>query len=77
MLVLQKEKKLPKNSSIKLVYEALLNANRPLSSIDIANVCNFSPRTVRYALKKLQKWGLVKKLPNLLDMRRCFYTVIS
>ncbi|MGQ4914020.1 MAG: winged helix-turn-helix transcriptional regulator [Candidatus Asgardarchaeia archaeon] len=74
MLSLQKE--LSKNSSIKLVYETLLNADRPLSSLEIAKACNFSPRTVRYALKKLQKQGLIKKLPNLMDMRRCFYKAV-
>ena len=64
-----------KNSSLERVYTLLRNSKKPLSSTEIAELCNFSARTVRYTLKNLQKMGLVKKIPNLLDMRRCYYTV--
>ena len=64
-----------KNSSLERVYSLLRTSSKPLSSTEIAKLCNFSARTVRYALKNLQKMGLVRKIPNLLDMRRCYYVI--
>lgn len=61
----------------EIILEILRNAGKPLSSLEIAKESKFSARTVRYILKKLQKKGLVKKIPDLLDMRRCFYKLTS
>ncbi|MGQ4833129.1 MAG: winged helix-turn-helix transcriptional regulator [Candidatus Asgardarchaeia archaeon] len=59
----------------EIVLNILRESQSPLSSIEIAEKTQFSARTVRYILKKLQKKGIVKKIPNLLDMRRCFYKI--
>ena len=34
---------------------------------------NFAPRTVRYALRKLLKKKLIRRIPCLLDMRQWVY----
>jgi DNA-binding MarR family transcriptional regulator len=34
---------------------------------------NFAPRTVRYALRKLLKKRLIRRIPCLLDMRQWVY----
>jgi DNA-binding MarR family transcriptional regulator len=64
------EKKIP--PSAKVVYD-LLKKSGPLTAKDILNQCNLAPRTVRYALKKLLDASLIKRLPNLSDMRQNVY----
>lgn len=34
---------------------------------------SFAPRTVRYALRKLLKFKLIRRIPCLLDMRQWIY----
>lgn len=64
------EKKIP--PSARVVYD-LLKKNGPLTAKDILRQCNLAPRTVRYALKKLLDGGLIRRLPNLSDMRQNIY----
>jgi len=58
--------------SAKVVYD-LLKQNGPLTAKDILRQCNLAPRTVRYALKKLLDAKMIKRLPNLNDMRQNVY----
>ena len=37
---------------------------------------SFAPRTVRYALRKLLKFKLIRRIPCLLDMRQWIYLPI-
>ena len=60
--------------SARAIY-TLLSEQGPLTSKDLIQKCDLAPRTVRYALKRLTKEGLVKKAPYLLDMRSSKYFV--
>ena len=60
--------------SARAIY-TLLSEQGPLTSKDLILKCDLAPRTVRYALKRLTKEGLVKKAPYLLDMRSSKYFV--
>jgi len=64
------ERKIP--PSARVVYD-LLKSNGPLTAKDILRECNLAPRTVRYALKKLLDAKMIKRLPNLNDMRQNVY----
>lgn len=64
------ERKIP--PSAKVVY-GLLKKNGPLTAKDILRQCKLAPRTVRYALKKLLDARMIKRLPNLNDMRQNVY----
>jgi DNA-binding MarR family transcriptional regulator len=64
------EKKIP--PSARVVYD-LLKKSGPLTAKDILRRCNLAPRTVRYALKKLIDARMIKRLPNLNDMRQNVY----
>ncbi len=64
------EKKIP--PSARVVYD-LLKKDGPLTAKDILRQCNLAPRTVRYALKKLLDARMIKRLPNLNDMRQNIY----
>ena len=62
-------------SSLK-VYEIIQTSKR-LRFADIASQTNYSTRTVRYALRDLKDAGLVGKIYDINDMRRCFYTAMA
>jgi DNA-binding MarR family transcriptional regulator len=64
------ERKIP--PSARVVYD-LLKSNGPLTAKDILRQCKLAPRTVRYALKKLLDAKMIKRLPNLNDMRQNVY----
>ncbi len=40
---------------------------------EMANSLQMPFRTVRYALKELEKKGLIMKMPDLMDLRSYFY----
>ena len=44
-----------------------------MSPKQISNRANLPARTVSFALRKLMKQSLCKKIPNLLDMRQPMY----
>lgn len=50
---------------------------KPLSAIDIQKKTKYSSRTIRTALKTLIDLKLVERIPNLQDMRTCYYKAIS
>ena len=62
-------------SSLK-VYE-IIQTSKTLRFQDIASQTNYSTRTVRYALRDLKEAGLVGKIYDINDMRRCFYTAME
>jgi DNA-binding MarR family transcriptional regulator len=47
----------------------------PMCPIEISEKLNMAPRTVSFALKQLLKRQLLRRVPNLLDMRRPMYHV--
>ena len=58
--------------SAKRVYEILMNEG-PLTSGDLENRCTYSDRTIRNALRRLMKIGLVRKVANFRDMRTSLF----
>ena len=50
-----------------------LRARGPLSPKDISRWAKVPIRTVNFAIKKLRKKGLVRRIPNLQDMRSPLY----
>ncbi|MCK5389296.1 MAG: helix-turn-helix transcriptional regulator, partial [Candidatus Thorarchaeota archaeon] len=47
----------------------------PMCPLEISNKLNMAPRTVSFALRKLLGNQLLRKIPNLSDMRRPKYHV--
>ena len=46
---------------------------RPLNALEIQKKTKYSSRTIRTALKTLIDLKLVERIPNLQDMRTCYY----
>lgn len=61
--------------SVRAVYRAL-KRRRIARSQDLIEELGLSPRTVREALQRLVKLGLVRKIFDLEDARRCFYELV-
>jgi DNA-binding transcriptional regulator GbsR (MarR family) len=62
--------------SVRKIY-TILSRDGPLTSGDIEKRCNYSDRTVRNALRKLIKIGLVRKVANFTDMRTSLFHVLT
>jgi DNA-binding MarR family transcriptional regulator len=62
-------------SSLK-IYEIIKTSKR-LRFDDIASQTKYSTRTVRYALRDLKNAGLIGKIHDINDMRRCYYTALA
>ncbi|MHA1215516.1 MAG: hypothetical protein ACTSPG_09465 [Candidatus Hodarchaeales archaeon] len=58
--------------SIRAVYDVLQDG-RPLCVADIATRSNYSRRTVQEALKVLAQKQMVKRYPNMRDLRKNYY----
>lgn len=56
---------------------SVLRREGPLTQKDLFEKTDLAPRTVRYALKVLLEYKLVKKIPNLHDLRQNFYVVLK
>lgn len=56
------------------ILGALIN-HGPMCPIEISEKLDMAPRTVSFALRKLLGHHLLKKIPNLNDMRRPKYHV--
>ncbi|MHA1909302.1 MAG: MarR family transcriptional regulator [Candidatus Thorarchaeota archaeon] len=50
-----------------------LRARGPMSPKDISRWAKVPIRTVNFAIKKLRKKGLIRRIPNLQDMRSPLY----
>jgi DNA-binding MarR family transcriptional regulator len=57
------------------VYEVLKDKDMGITPKDLLEEVNFAPRTVRYALRKLLKKKIVRRVPNLRDTRQWIYAV--
>ena len=62
--------RLPKSAKIVL---ARLTVEGPMTPKDISDRVDLAPRSVSFALRKLMKEDLCRKVPNLTDMRCPFY----
>ncbi|MDH5403603.1 MAG: winged helix-turn-helix transcriptional regulator [Candidatus Heimdallarchaeota archaeon] len=52
-----------------------LEANGPKTQRELIESLNLPTRTVRYSIRRLLERGLIKKVPNLKDMRSVFYHI--
>ena len=57
------------------VVRILQARSKPMTAQEISSKVKYSPRTVRYALLMLQEREIVKKVPNLHDMRKVRYAL--
>jgi DNA-binding MarR family transcriptional regulator len=57
-----------------IVLEKLENQG-PMTPKDISRAVSLAPRTISFALGKLVRKNLCKKIPNLSDMRQPLYLV--
>ena len=59
--------------SVQKVYRALKSGKR-MHVGEIESKTKYSPRTVRQALRHLKNAGLISQIPDMMDMRRHYYT---
>ncbi len=52
-----------------------LEVNGPKTQRDLIDTLSLPTRTVRYSIRRLLERGLIKKVPNLKDMRSVFYHI--
>ncbi|MCH8908485.1 MAG: winged helix-turn-helix transcriptional regulator [Candidatus Heimdallarchaeota archaeon] len=64
--------KLPEKAIPLLRY---LDEHGPLTQKELINTLSLPVRTVRYSIRRLLEKGLIKKVPNLKDMRSIFYHI--
>ena len=62
----------PLSQSQKIVLE-ILGTEGAMTHKDIVRKSHFSPRTIRYALKKLKEKKLLIEKMNMQDMRQIIY----
>ncbi|MFX0204574.1 MAG: winged helix-turn-helix domain-containing protein [Candidatus Hodarchaeota archaeon] len=60
-------------SSLK-IYKILQSQNQ-MTFKEITSQTSYSTRTVRYALRDLSDAGLIGKIPDMTDLRRCYYSI--
>ncbi len=60
--------------SVRRIFE-ILRQEGPLTSGDLEKRCTYSDRTIRNALNRLIRIGLVKKVANFKDMRTSLFHV--
>lgn len=52
-----------------------LEEHGPRTQRDLIESLNLPTRTVRYSIRRLLERGLIKKVPNLRDMRSVYYHI--
>ena len=60
--------------SVQKVYRTL-QAGKRMHVGEIESKTNYSPRTVRQALRQLKDARLITQIPDMMDMRRHYYKV--
>ncbi|MHA2251190.1 MAG: MarR family transcriptional regulator [Candidatus Kariarchaeaceae archaeon] len=68
------------NSRIRLPEKAIpliryLEINGPKTQRELIEALSLPTRTVRYSIRRLLERGLIRKVPNLKDMRSVFYHI--
>jgi DNA-binding MarR family transcriptional regulator len=62
--------------SQRIVLDVLRNQGASTPT-QLLSLCPYSPRTVRYALRRLMKMNLVRQIPCLQDMRQHVYISVE
>ena len=68
------------NNSTRLPEKAIpllrfLEEQGPKTQKEVIQALNLPIRTVRYSIRRLLERGLIRKVPNLRDMRSVFYHI--
>jgi transcriptional antiterminator len=61
--------------SAQLVYQKLQERDF-INSRQLISETRYSPRTIRYALNQLINVHLIKRIHDIKDARRCYYTIV-
>ncbi|MHA1227947.1 MAG: hypothetical protein ACTSPV_14465 [Candidatus Hodarchaeales archaeon] len=61
--------------SVQKVYRTLQGKHLHVGDIELRT--KYSPRTVRQALRQLKRAGLIAQIPDMMDMRRHYYTAVA
>ena len=68
--------KLPKPSMS--ILKVMATNTEPMTPGQIQKaLSNFSVKDIKYALRRLREKRIIKQIPNLLDMRRVYYRLIT
>lgn len=62
--------------SVQKVFSTLQNGKR-MHVGEIESKTKYSPRTVRQALRQLKNAKLIVQIPDMMDMRRHYYSAVS
>ncbi len=62
--------------SSQKVYN-IIQTGKQMRFKDIASQTKYSTRTVRYALRDLKDAGLIGQIPDMMDLRRCYYITLN
>jgi DNA-binding transcriptional regulator GbsR (MarR family) len=62
--------------SVQKVFSTLQNGKR-MHVGEIESKTKYSPRTVRQALRQLKNAQLIVQIPDMMDMRRHYYSAVS
>lgn len=63
------------DSSVKILEALVSNPQQPLSTKELVKACNISSRMIQYNLERLLNANLVKRSPNLKDLRNKRYAI--
>jgi DNA-binding MarR family transcriptional regulator len=58
------------------IFEILRESEKQMTFDEIEARSQYSTRTVRHAIRQLKDAELIKRVPNLFDTRRCYYTIL-
>lgn len=64
------------NRSTRDVYFLIKRKNQ-LNSKDIRRRTKYGDRTIRSAIRRLIDLRMIRRIPNLQDMRSCFYEAVA
>jgi DNA-binding MarR family transcriptional regulator len=64
------------NRSTRDVYY-LIKRKQQINSNDIRRRTKYGDRTIRSAIRRLIDLRLIRRIPNLQDMRSCFYEAVA
>lgn len=69
---------MPEVTVINIKIMRLLGENETMTPGDIIkSLPQYTKKDVKYSIRRLREKGLIKVIPNLLDMRRVFYRLAS
>jgi predicted transcriptional regulator len=65
------------SASALFVLHVLIEADRPLTTIEIAERTRLDERTIRFAVEKLRDVDLVESKPSVQDARKTIHALVD